>query len=338
MLSIRDKIFSVTPSNFDEAVFEVFKFQFENVEVYSQFCNSLGKNPSAVSSVSDIPFLPVDFFKSHAIISSGKEIQRTFESSGTTGSTPSKHQVADISLYEESFVRGFKYFYGDPNDYVILALLPSYIERENSSLVYMAKQLIQLTCKKESGFFLNEFEKLFEILLSLTERKQKTLLLGVTFALLDFPEQFKIDFPELIVMETGGMKGRRVPARTTDGVQSGGELTREEIHQQLSKAFNGGKIHSEYGMTELLSQAYSKGDGIFQAPPWMKIITRDIYDPLRLQGKNITGAVNVIDLANLYSCSFIATGDLGKVNDDESFEILGRMDNAEVRGCNLLVG
>lgn len=325
MLSLQQKIFSVTSSSFENISLEVFKFQFEHVEIYREFCHSLGKTPLSVNSLSDIPFLPVDFFKTHSIISSEKRAKQIFESSGTTNSISSKHYVADISLYEESFLHGFRYFYGDPSDYVMLAMLPSYLERKNSSLVYMADKLIQLAGRKESGFFLNEFEKLLKVLMSLNERNQKTLLLGVTFALLDFSEQFKLEFPELIVIETGGMKGRRE------------ELTRQEVHQQLSKAFNVEKIHSEYGMTELLSQAYSKGDGIFQTPPWMKILARDIYDPLRLQETNCTGAVNVIDLANLHSCSFIATSDLGKVNNDGSFQILGRLDNAEIRGCNLMV-
>jgi phenylacetate-coenzyme A ligase PaaK-like adenylate-forming protein len=248
-----------------------------------------------------------------------------FDSSGTTGSVPSRHFVAEVSLYEESFMRGFQHFYGKPDDYVFLALLPSYLERGNSSLVYMADKFIRLSRKEESGFFLNEFERLHSLVLSLKERGQRTILLGVTFALLDFAEAFSLDFPELIVMETGGMKGRRE------------ELTRTEVHSRLCNSFGVKKIHSEYGMTELLSQAYSKGHGIFQTPSWMKILLRDVYDPLQLQKRNKNGAINVIDLANLYSCSFIATNDLGKMNEDGSFEITGRMDNAEIRGCNLMV-
>lgn len=304
---------------------EVFQFQFEKIEVYREFCTALGKIPATVKFLSDIPFLPVEFFKNHIVIAPNKKAERIFESSGTTGTISSRHHVADVALYEKSFELGFDHFYGNPDEYVILALLPSYLERGNSSLVYMADKLIQLSQKKESGFFLNEFEKLSALLLSLRERKQKTLLLGVTFALLDFVEQLNMHFPELVVMETGGMKGRRK------------ELTREEIHQKLCDSFGINKIHSEYGMTELLSQAYSKGEGIFTSPQWMKIITRDIYDPLRLEKENKTGAVNVIDLANLYSCAFIATSDLGKVNKDGSFEILGRMDNSELRGCNLMI-
>ncbi len=325
MSSLAHKIFTVNDSTFEEVALEVFNFQFDKVEVYREFCFALAKSPATVKSLSDIPFLPVEFFKSHVVIVSDKKAERIFESSGTAGTVTSRHHVADVALYEKSFEWGFHHFYGNPNEYVILALLPSYLERGNSSLVYMADKLIQLSQKKESGFFLNEFEKLNALLLSLKERKQKTLLLGVTFGLLDFAEYFKISFPELIVMETGGMKGRRQ------------ELTREEVHQKLCKSFGVKDIHSEYGMTELLSQAYSKDDGVFNYPPWMKIITRDIYDPLRLEKENKTGAVNVIDLANLYSCAFIATSDLGKINSNGSFEILGRMDNSELRGCNLMV-
>ena len=322
---LHDKIFSIDEVSFKSLALEVFNYQFEQVEVYHRFCNSLHREPSNVKRLNDIPFLPVELFKTHEIISSEKQADKIFESSGTTGAVSSKHFVAEISLYEKSFELGFNHFYGNPSDYVILALLPSYLERGNSSLVYMADKLIQLSGKKESGFFLNEFDKLHALLISLKEQKQKTILLGVTFALLDFAEKFKTYFPELIIMETGGMKGRRE------------ELTRQEVHQILCSSFGVSKIHSEYGMTELLSQAYSKGEGVFRYPPWMKILVRDIYDPLQLEPGNKTGAINVIDLANLYSCSFIATSDLGKVNEDGSFEIIGRMDNSEIRGCNLMV-
>lgn len=326
LFPLREKIFSIhdSPAEFEQLALEVFSYQFEGVHIFRDFCNSLKQTPSSVKSMVEIPFLPVEFFKSNEVRVSGEKPERIFESSTTTGSNPSKHYVADVSLYEMSFLSGFKHFYSNPKDYVILSLLPSYIERGNSSLVYMADKLIHLTERKESGFFLNEFQKLRDVLQSLRERKQKTILLGVTYALLDFADKYKIEFPELIVMETGGMKGRRE------------ELTRAEVHQQLSMAFGVEKVHSEYGMTEMLSQAYSKGDGVFRTPPWLKVLTRDIYDPFRLQENNITGAINVIDLANLYSCSFLATGDLGNVKGDGSFEILGRMDNAEIRGCNLM--
>lgn len=257
------------------------------------------------------------------MLAEGENAAMVFESSGTTGSVTSRHYVADLDVYEQSFVKGFELFYGPVSDYTILSLLPSYLERGNSSLVYMARKLMELTRRPESGFFLNEFEKLKETLDNLKARKQKTLLLGVTFALLDFAEFATLNSSELVVMETGGMKGRRE------------ELTRFEVHERLTKAFGVAKIHSEYGMTELLSQGYSKGDGIFATPPWMRIVLRDVSDPLSPAKQN--GVVNVIDLANLYSCAFIATSDLGKMNTDGSFEISGRMDNAEIRGCNLMV-
>jgi len=322
--SLIDKIFSVTDLTFEEVALEVFRYQYEQVEIYRLYCDSLKQNPSTVSSVADIPFLPIEFFKSHSVISSEKAVQEIFESSGTTGQISSKHPVADLSLYEKSFEKCFEQFYGDVSEYVILALLPSYLERDKSSLVHMAKKLIEQSNQNASGFFLNDFEKLYDWLDVLRNGKRKVILLGVTFALLDFSDKYKIDFPDLIVMETGGMKGKRE------------ELTREEVHIQLRTAFDVTQIHSEYGMTELLSQAYSKGNGVFNTPPWMKIFVRDMYDPLVLQKANTAGNVNVVDLANLYSCSFVATGDLGRVNANGSFEILGRMDNAEIRGCNLM--
>ena len=326
MNTLRHRILSVTETNFEETSLDVFAFRYAHVKVYRQYCDSLKQNPANVKSVTQIPFLPIEFFKTHGIIADGKTSAKTFESSGTTLQITSKHQVADLSLYEESFLKCFQQFYGDVNEYVVIALLPSYLERNNSSLVYMAKDLIERSGQNASGFFLNEFDKLYDWLDVLKTSKRKVILLGVTFALLDFAAQYKIDFPDLIVMETGGMKGRRE------------ELTREEVHLQLKNSFGVKQIHSEYGMTELLSQAYSKGDGAFQLPPWLKIFTRDMYDPLRLQEENKIGVINVIDLANLYSCSFIATGDLGKVNINGTFEVLGRMADTEVRGCNLMVG
>lgn len=325
MNSLRHKILSVTDLNFEATAYEVFAFQYDNVKVYRQYCDSLKRNLANVKSIAQIPFLPIEFFKTHSIITESEIAVKTFESSGTTAQISSKHQVVDLSLYEESFMKCFQQFYGEVSEYVIIALLPSYLERNNSSLVYMAKELIERSRQNASGFFLNEFDKLYDWLDVLKTSKRKVILLGVTFALLDFAAQHKIDFPDLIVMETGGMKGRKE------------ELTREEVHLQLKNSFGVKYIHSEYGMTELLSQAYSKGGGIFQSPPWMKIFTRDMYDPLRLQEENKTGVINVIDLANLYSCSFIATGDLGKVNSNGTFEVLGRMADVEVRGCNLMV-
>lgn len=293
--------------------------------VYRMFCDAMKASPESVKRIEDIPFLPVEFFKTHRVFMDGKSPQFIFESSGTTGSTPSRHFVPDLALYEKSFLLGFKYFYGDPSGYIILGLLPSYLERNNSSLVYMTHKLIEYSGKPESGFFLNEFEKLNSLLLELKKANRKTILLGVTFALLDFAGKYNMEFPDLIIMETGGMKGRRE------------ELTRPEVHEKLCAAFGAEKIHSEYGMTELLSQGYSKGDGIFELPPWMKVFIRDVYDPLILLEAGRTGAVNIIDLANVNSCSFIATNDLGIVNEHGSFGIMGRMDNAEIRGCNLMV-
>ncbi len=320
-----DQIFSVTPSTFDNVALQVFNYQYRQVDIYRQYCDGLKRNPDNVKEVSNIPFLPIEFFKTYPVIDSSRKAVKVFESSGTTGQLTSKHRVADLQVYEQSFRKCFSQFYGDIKDYVVLALLPSYLERDNSSLVYMAKNLIEGSGQNASGFFLNDFEKLYDWLDVLKNGKRKVLLLGVTFALLDFAEQYKIDFPDLIVMETGGMKGRRE------------ELTRQEIHMQLRTAFDVRRIHSEYGMTELLSQGYSAGEGIFRTPEWMKVYTRDVYDPLVLQQGVATGAVNVIDLANIYSCSFIATADLARVSADGSFEILGRMDSAEVRGCNLMV-
>lgn len=323
---MKQRIFSVNKLNFEETALAIFRFQYNGVEVYRMFCDGIGCIPDEVRTVSQIPFLPIEFFKSHKVIYKGMEPRVIFESSGTTGVIPSRHLVADTELYEQSFLEAFEQFYGPAGGYTILALLPSYLERSGSSLVYMADKLIKLSGKKESGFFLHDFDKLAEILNQLKNDKQPTILLGVTFGLLDFAEAYKIDFPELIVMETGGMKGRRE------------EMTRAEVHGILKNAFGVSKIHSEYGMTELLSQAYSKGgDGFFQTPPWMKVFTRDVYDPLQFNSEESTGAVNIIDLANLYSCSFIATSDVARINKDDTFEILGRMDNAEIRGCNLMV-
>jgi hypothetical protein len=237
----------------------------------------------------------------------------------------SKHLVTDVSWYDESFRRAFDLFYGDIKSYCVLALLPSYLEREGSSLIYMAEDLVKASGNPDSGFYLYNHADLYHQLKKQQQAKKPTLLIGVTFALLDFVEQYQLNFPELIVMETGGMKGRRK------------EMIREELHDKLCKRFGVRSIHSEYGMTELLSQAYSKGDGIFNCPPWMKIMTRDTNDPMSSLSGSQTGGINIIDLANINSCSFIATQDLGKVYADGSFEVLGRFDNSDIRGCNLLI-
>ncbi len=312
--------------DFNELTIKIFHFQYKNNIVYREYVKNLGLDVSGVKSVNEIPFLPIEFFKSHKVVSYENPAERIFSSSGTTGMKTSKHLVADLRLYEKSFLKSFSLFYGNPEDFVFLALLPSYIETGGSSLVYMAEKLIHKSKHSESGFYLDEYKNLKTTLLNLKNKNKKTILLGVTYALLDMAEKYPINFPPLIVMETGGMKGRRK------------EMVREELHSVLAKGFGVNNIHSEYGMTELLSQAYSKGDGVFNCPPWMKVITRDINDPFANVKNGKTGGINIIDLANLYSCSFIETKDLGKILSDDSFEILGRFDNSNVRGCNLLIG
>ncbi|WP_179315977.1 acyl transferase [Winogradskyella undariae] len=321
----KDDIFNIkSDAEFETIALEVFKFQFQNNKVYRSFCDLLYKHPADVKKITDIPFLPIEFFKSREVVSSSEPIEKTFSSSGTTGSITSKHLVTDIKLYEESYLNAFKHFYGNIEDYVVLALLPSYLERDGSSLIYMVNDLIEKSKQPESGFYLNNLEELAETLKTLEAKKQKTLLIGVSFALLDLVEQYQLNLKHTTIMETGGMKGRRK------------EIIRQELHQILQTGFGVSEIHSEYGMTELLSQAYSKGNGVFECPPWMKILTRDTEDALTIQTPNKTGGINVIDLANKNSCSFIATQDLGKTSDNEQFEIIGRFDNSDIRGCNLM--
>jgi len=320
------RIFNITNADeFDTLALDVFRFQYGNNKVYQQFCDYLKKSPQKVSLLEEIPFLPISFFKSHKVLSTQKEAKTIFTSSGTTQSITSKHYVPDLKLYEKSFLKAFKTFYGSPEELCILALLPSYLEREGSSLIYMVKSLIEKSEHPESGFYLHNLEELHQKLQDLDKSGKKTLLIGVSFALLDLAEQFPVHLKNTIVLETGGMKGRRK------------ELIREELHQILKQGLGVNKIHSEYGMTELLSQGYSKGEGIFQTPPWMKIITRDTEDPLTIQSNGKTGGINVIDLANIYSCSFIATQDLGKTYPNGTFEVLGRFDDSDIRGCNLMV-
>lgn len=319
---IQQKIFSGEGFDFEQTALELFEFQYTYNSVYRQFTDYLRINPKAVTSVPQIPFLPIEFFKTHRIILDNEHSQKIFESSGTTGQISSKHLVADINLYEESFRKGFRAFYGDPKDWVILALLPSYLERDTSSLVYMVNDLIQQSQNEQSGFYLNNLEELAK---AVRTRSKKTLLIGVTFALMDFAERFPMDLSDVIIMETGGMKGRRE------------ELSRAEVHALLKNAFHLQQIHSEYGMTELLSQAYSKGDGIFLPPPWMNVLKRDIYNPLSVSSEPGRGGLNVIDLANIHSCAFIATQDIVNILTDNTFELLGRTDNSDIRGCNLMV-
>ena len=320
------QIFSIqSQADFDAACIDVFRFQAKYCEPYQAYIKNLGVNPQAVKAVSDIPFLPIRFFKERKVYASSKPEEIIFTSSSTTGTGESKHFVADLSCYKQSFRKGFRQFYGEPNRYTILALLPCYLERAGSSLIYMVEDLIKLSGKPDSGFFLHNHNELFAILNRLQEQQEPCLLFGVSFGLLDFVESHSICFPELIVMETGGMKGRRK------------EMVREELHSLLRKGLGVENIHSEYGMTECLSQAYSKGNGLYCCPPWMKVLARDIYDPFSLVKYGKTGGINIIDLANVYSCSFIETQDLGRVYKNNTFEILGRFDSSDTRGCNLMV-
>lgn len=312
-------------TEFDTLALQVFKYQFNNNKVYRSFCDLLYKHPSDVKTINDIPFLPIQFFKSHKVISSQSDIKTTFTSSGTTGNLKSKHHITNLEIYKQSFRMGFKAFYGNIEDYVVLALLPSYLERTGSSLIYMVDDMISQSKHKESGFYLDTISDLKDTLIRLDSEGKKVLLIGVSFALLDLIEAYKFDLKNTIIMETGGMKGRRK------------ELIRDELHQQLRHGFGVDAIHSEYGMTELLSQGYSNGNGLFRAPKWMRILTRDTEDALTIQTKGRAGGINVIDLANINSCSFIATQDLGRVNNDNSFEVIGRFDNSDIRGCNLMV-
>lgn len=312
--------------DFNNICIDVFKLQATTLKPYHDFILHLGIAPDTITHYSDIPFLPVEFFKTHALIEDNANANVVFSSSGTTGALTSKHYVKDVKIYETSYLKAFEQFYGNTKDICVLALLPNYLEREGSSLIYMVDDLIKKSQHPESGFFLYNHQELYKTLIALKNKKQKTILIGVTYALLDFIESFEIIFPELIVMETGGMKGQRK------------EMIREELHETLCKGFGIKHIHSEYGMTELLSQAYSLGKGIFETPNWMKVLIRDTNDPLTYLGTNKTGGINVIDLANIHSCSFIATQDLGKIYADGSFEVLGRFDNSDIRGCNLMVG
>lgn len=321
-----NRIFKIaSKEEFKQLTFDVFEHQFKNNKIYRSFCDLLYIHPSDIKNIKDIPFLPIQFFKLKKVLSSLDEIDEIFTSSGTTGQVTSKHFVTDIELYQRSYSKGFHHFYGNIEDYVVLALLPNYLERTGSSLVFMVDDLIKKTKNAESGFYLNNIEELASKLNKLDKEDKKVLLIGVSFALLDLVENHRFNLKKTIVMETGGMKGRRK------------ELIRTELHQQLSAGFGVDKIHSEYGMTELLSQAYSKGDGIFETPPWMKILTRDTEDALTILEQEKTGGINVIDLANYNSCSFIATQDLGKVYSNNTFEIIGRFDNSDIRGCNLMV-
>ncbi len=325
--SLEERVFGLRgkEDNFDEVALEVFSFQYHNNKVYRRFCDGLGLDPAGVNDPTVIPFLPIELFKRNRVVSFSRKDEAVFISSGTGGDKRSSHYVADLSLYERSFMECFRMFYGEPSAYCIMALLPSYLERQDSSLVYMTKRLIECSGHPLSGFYLDDLRGLAERLSDLDSDGQKFILLGVSFALLDLAASFPRSLGEGIIMETGGMKGRRR------------EMVREELHSVLCNAFGREHIHSEYGMTELLSQAYSQGLGRFRCPPWMRVYIRDSNDPLDIMGSDAAGGINVIDLANIYSCSFIATQDLGRLHPGGVFEVLGRFDNSDVRGCNLLV-
>lgn len=310
---------------FKDFALEIFRYQAENCMVYREFLNHLKIEIQKIDELEKIPFLPIEFFKSHDVLSSKGKVEQIFLSSGTTGGDQSRHLVTDLSRYRESFTRGFERFYDKIEGYVVLGLLPNYLERSGSSLVYMVQHLIERSPFTESGFYLHNLKELSNSLEDLDRGEKKILLIGVTYALLDLAEIKNLNLKNVVVMETGGMKGRRK------------EMVRKEVHDILRRGFGVKEIHSEYGMTELLSQAYSKGHGIFETPPWMKVFIRDTEDPLSLVANGKTGGVNIIDLANVESCSFIATQDLGRKTDDNKFEILGRFDHSDIRGCNLMI-
>lgn len=320
-------IFSIqTEGDFVQAALQTFGYQYQHNQVYQRFCTLLGRTPDKVRQLTDIPFLPIEFFKSEAVYCGNERPSTVFTSSGTTGSQTSRHYVKDLAVYQQSFRQGFADFYGNIEEYTVLALLPSYLERTGSSLITMVADLIERSGSADSGFYLNEYDLLAEKLTSLDRSGRKVLLIGVSFALLDLVETHRFQLKNTIVMETGGMKGRRK------------ELIREELHAILCEGFGVEYIHSEYGMTELLSQAYSAGSGLYESVRWLKVLIRDTNDALSYQRPLKTGGINLIDLANIHSCSFIATQDLGRLHPDGKFEVLGRFDNADIRGCNLLIG
>ena len=326
---LEKKVFAASPVNFNGLALELFYYQHEHNIVYRRYCDALKIDPNGIDCIEKIPFLPISFFKTHEVKTTAFDAETVFESSGTTQSINSRHHVKDISVYRKSFTACFEKFYGPPAYKCILGLLPSYLEREHSSLVLMVDELIKASNDALSGFYLYDHEKLHRTLLHNEIRRSPTMLIGVTYALLDFAEKYPMQLRNTIVMETGGMKGRRK------------EMTRQEVHSILQAQLGIGLVHAEYGMTELLSQAYSKGDGIFHSPAWMKILIRDEDDPFFVRDeseleKPLTGAINIIDLANMYSCCFIATDDVGRLHTNGSFEVLGRMDNTDIRGCSLL--
>ena len=321
-----EKIFDIkNHSEFKKKCLDIYNFQYENNMVYQNYCNMICEDPTDVNEINKIPFLPISFFKTKKILSTDN-FEKVFYSSGTTTNSRSKHFISSLKLYQKSFINNFKLNYSDITQYTILALLPNYYDNKDSSLIYMIEKLIKLSKSKESGFFLDDYINLSKKLIELDAKKErKTILIGVPYALLDMIDFNQLQLNNTIIMETGGMKGRRK------------EMVRTELHEKLKRGFGVSKIHSEYGMTELLSQAYSKGDGVFKTPSWMKVIIRDINDAQNLDFNKKSGAINIIDLANYNSCSFIATDDMGKYINDNEFELIGRVDNSDIRGCNLLV-
>jgi len=321
-----EKIFNIqNHSDFKKQCLDIYHFQYQNNYVYQNYCNMICENPININEINKIPFLPISFFKTKKILSVDK-FEKVFYSSGTTTKSRSKHFISDLKLYQESFINNFRLNYGDINQYTIIALLPNYYENKDSSLIYMVERLIKLTKSNESGFYLDDYSKLLKKLIELEiKNNRKTILIGVPYALLDLIDFNQFQLNNTIIMETGGMKGKRK------------EMVRKELHEKLKLGFGVKKIHSEYGMTELLSQAYSKGDGVFKTPSWMKVFIRDINDAQNLDFNKKSGAINIIDLANYNSCSFIATDDMGKLVNDDEFEVIGRIDNSDVRGCNLLI-
>ena len=321
-----EKIFDIkNHSEFKKQCLDIYNFQYENNMVYQNYCNMICEDPTDVNEINKIPFLPISFFKTKKILSTDN-FEKVFYSSGTTTNSRSKHFISSLKLYQKSFINNFKLNYSDITQYTILGLLPNYYDNKDSSLIYMIEKLIKLSKSKESGFFLDDYYNLSKKLIELdTKKERKTILIGVPYALLDMIDFNQFQLNNTIIMETGGMKGRRK------------EMVRTELHEKLKRGFGISKIHSEYGMTELLSQAYSKGDGIFKTPSWMKVIIRDINDAQNLDFNKKSGAINIIDLANYNSCSFIATDDMGKYINDDKFELIGRVDNSDIRGCNLLV-
>lgn len=318
------ELHTITATDFSPRALDTFHFQYAHNPLYRDFTDSLGVRPGSVGRIEDIPFLPVGFFKTHEVRTGDWVPEVVFRSSGTTGMVTSRHLIRDAALYRQSFLAGFQHFYGPVRDWCVIGLLPAYLERSDSSLVYMVNDLIAVSGHPDSGFYLYAYTGLYDLLKRLEGAGQKTMLIGVTFALLDFAEQYSLKLEHTVVVETGGMKGRRE------------EITREELHAVLRERLGVNVVHAEYGMTELLSQAWSAGEGVFRCPGWMKVLVRSEDDPLevRIRGE---GLINVVDLANVWSCAFIATDDVGVLGPDGGFKVAGRLDHSDIRGCSLLV-